>query len=127
MRKIHSLLQASGASNDNMRKTHSLFIAASGIGLKHQRKPIVYCCKLPASVTTEQANAFLLHHKVWHKTKVELKEGERERERERVVVDCMVRDGGGLYGKRWWWIEWEEMVVDCTETGGEFAERLVLD
>jgi len=92
MRKIHSLLQASGASNDNMRKIHSLFIAASGIGLKHQRKPIVYCCKLPASVTTEQANAFLLHHKVWHKTKVELKEGERERERERE--------------REWWWIVW---------------------
>jgi hypothetical protein len=115
-----------------MRKTHSLFIAASGIGHKHQKKPIVYCCKLPASVTTEQANAFLLHHKVWHKTKVELKEGvrvrtcvcvcvrERERERER-------ERGGGLYGKRWWWIEWEEMVVDCRETGGGFAERLVLD
>jgi hypothetical protein len=83
MRKIHSLLQASGASNDNMRKTHSLFIAASGIGHKHQKKPVVYCCKLLASVTTEQANAFLLHHKVWHKTKVELQEGERER----VVVD----------------------------------------
>jgi hypothetical protein len=120
-----------------MRKTHSLFTAASGIGHKHQKKPIVYCCKLLASVTTEQANAFLLHHKVWHKTKVELKEGvcvcvrerERERERERVVVDCMVRDGGGLNGKRWWciaqrlevdlkrdwcWIEWEEMPKNCS-------------
>ncbi len=46
------------------------------------------------------------------------RERERARERER---------GGGLYGKRWWWIEWEEMVVDCTETGGGFAERLLLD
>jgi hypothetical protein len=115
-----------------MRKTHSLFIAASGIGHKHQKKPIVYCCKLPASVTTEQANAFLLHHKVWHKTKVELKGVcvcVCEREREREVVDCMVRDGGGLNGKRWWWIaqrlevdlqrdwcwiEWEEMPKNCS-------------
>ncbi len=47
-------------------------------------------------------------------------ERERERERER-------ESGGGLYGKRWWWIEREEMVVYCTETGGGFEERLVLD
>jgi len=37
----------------------------------------------------------------------------------------MGRDGG--LQRDLWWIEWEEKVVDCTETGGGFAERLVLD